>query len=210
MYCSNIHTKILLETITFQELGNLYINQLSSMLKNLNDDYQKFSENSKSSTYDSSFGAIDSTSSSFLNKKRGSGDISPKHTENLQKVKLIKNNKIVYVTEEQGKTLIKKNKKQKKITFVNRGQRGSKYRGVSRNGNQWQVLIMTNKSKSYVGSYPTEDLAARIYDIVSLKNHGTKAKTNFCYSEGEIQQLITFDVKDHLIDFKIKAVLNQQ
>ena len=37
---------------------------------------------------------------------------------------------------------------EKEIENRNRGQRGSKYRGVSKNGNQWQVLIMIKKKKS--------------------------------------------------------------
>ena len=40
---------------------------------------------------------------------------------------------------------------------------GSRYRGVSRNGNQRQVLIMVNKKKRYVGSYSNEEEAARAY-----------------------------------------------
>ena len=152
---------------------------------------------------------LESTSSSYLNKKRSSNDAIDSSKSEIQKVKLIKNNKIVYVSEASNKNLTKKNKQQKKFTFVNRGQRGSRYRGVSKNGNQWQVLIMINKSKSYVGSYATEELAARIYDIVSLKNHGNKAKTNFNYSKQEIKTLITFDVKDKMIQEKIDALFSQ-
>jgi hypothetical protein len=70
------------------------------------------------------------------------------------------------------------------------GKRGSKFRGVSKNGNQWQVLIMVNKKKRYVGSYSQEEEAARNYDKVALQHHGTKAKTNFYYSEDEIFQII--------------------
>ena len=68
--------------------------------------------------------------------------------------------------------------------------RGSKYRGVSRNGNQWQVLIMVNKKKRYVGSYSKEDEAARAYDKVALQNHGPKAKTNFDYTKQEVENIL--------------------
>lgn len=68
--------------------------------------------------------------------------------------------------------------------------RGSRYRGVSRNGNQWQVLIMVNKKKRYVGSYSNEEEAARAYDKVALQNHGAKAKTNFDYLEEEVQKIL--------------------
>lgn len=67
-----------------------------------------------------------------------------------------------------------------------RGLRGSKFRGVSKNGNQWQVLIMINKKKRYIGNYRTEEEAATSYDIVAIQNHGKKAKTNFYYSPEQI------------------------
>ena len=69
-------------------------------------------------------------------------------------------------------------------------RRGSQFRGVSRNGNQWQVLIMVNKKKRYVGTYACEDDAARYYDKVAIQNHGKKAKTNFFYTEEEIKGII--------------------
>jgi len=68
--------------------------------------------------------------------------------------------------------------------------RGSKFRGVSRNGNQWQVLIMVNKKKRYVGSYSKEEEAAKAYDKVALQNHGSKAKTNFDYTKQEVESIL--------------------
>lgn len=68
--------------------------------------------------------------------------------------------------------------------------RGSKYRGVSRNGSQWQVLIMVNKKKRYVGSFSNEEEAARAYDKVALQHHGTKAKTNYDYSKEEVDAIL--------------------
>ena len=38
---------------------------------------------------------------------------------------------------------------------------------------------MINKNKSYIGTYPTEDLAARVQDIFAIKSKGDKAKTNY-------------------------------
>jgi hypothetical protein len=52
----------------------------------------------------------------------------------------------------------------------------SKYRGVSKNGNQWQAIIMVNNKKRYVGSYSQEVQAARAYDIAAIQNHGDKVK----------------------------------
>ena len=84
--------------------------------------------------------------------------------------------------EEKSKNLNNNNNK-------SRGQRGSKYRGVSKNGNQWQVLIMINKKKRYIGNYRNEEEAAMFYDIVAIQNHGSKAKTNFYYTPEEIQKI---------------------
>lgn len=70
-------------------------------------------------------------------------------------------------------------------------RRGSRYRGVSRNGNQWQVLIMVCKKKRYVGSYSNEEEAARAYDKAALQNHGARAKTNFDYVEEELRDILS-------------------
>lgn len=42
----------------------------------------------------------------------------------------------------------------------------------------------------YIGSFATEEEAAKNYDYVALKNHGYKAKTNFFYSEEQILSLL--------------------
>jgi len=119
----------------------------------------------------------------------------------------VKNNKLVYVHSKANilikKKAILKDKKASNPTSVSDGNennnspdqtlrksRGSIYRGVSRNGNQWQVLIMVNKKKRYVGSYDTEEQASRTYDKVCIQNHGIKAKTNHFYTEEEIKQIL--------------------
>ena len=61
-----------------------------------------------------------------------------------------------------------------------------KYRGVSKNGGKWQVLIMINRQKTYIGNYDTEEEAARAYAQVAIKYHKEKARTNFKY-EGVVQ-----------------------
>ena len=89
--------------------------------------------------------------------------------------------------------IIKKKKKIDSNDFCSeksKKPRGSKFRGVSRNGNQWQVLIMVNKKKRYVGSYSKEEEAARAYDKVALQNHGSKAKTNFDYTKQEVEDIL--------------------
>ena len=125
-------------------------------------------------------------------------------------IRTIKNKKVVYchgdfnsinqypqnyiLNEIRSSNKINLNNKEKEIN-KSRGQRGSKYRGVSKNGNQWQVLIMINKKKRYIGNYKNEEEAASSYDIVAIQNHGSKAKTNFYYTPEEIQRIRK--MKDH-------------
>lgn len=49
---------------------------------------------------------------------------------------------------------------------------------------------MVNKKKRYVGSYETEEVASRTYDKVCIQNHGTKAKTNYFYTQEEILEIL--------------------
>ena len=124
---------------------------------------------------------------------------------NKKRKRDIKNNKLVFILGDNKKE--KKEVKKQKInneiheskenvkkndenSEKNRKPRGSKFRGVSRNGNQWQVLIMVNKKKRYVGSYSKEEDAARAYDKVALQNHGSKAKTNFDYTKKEVEDIL--------------------
>jgi hypothetical protein len=124
---------------------------------------------------------------------------SKKYDEDNNKrseVKVMINNKLVYSNSTRNNLYHYSNnvQKSKKIIFIDVGRRRSKYRVVSKNGNQWQVLIMINKSKSYVGTYTTEDFAARVYDILAIKNRGNKAKTNFIYSESQIRKICNTDI----------------
>jgi hypothetical protein len=45
---------------------------------------------------------------------------------------------------------------QKKVMLGN-AFRGSKYRGISKNGNAWQILLMLNQKKKYLGTLPIEE-----------------------------------------------------
>lgn len=75
------------------------------------------------------------------------------------------------------------------LTTDNSGRR-SKYIGVSKNGQNWQVLINMGKYKKYIGTYPTEKEAALAYDFYSICLHSNKAKTNFSYDGGMISDMI--------------------
>ena len=125
--------------------------------------------------------------------------------------RFIKNNKLVFV--QVGKEFNKKeeNNKKKKESEENEENnneesinsekvselmqkytkpRGSRYRGVSKNGSQWQVLIMVKKKKRYLGSFSNEEEAARAYDRVALQHHGIKAKTNYDYTKEEVKEIM--------------------
>ena len=122
--------------------------------------------------------------------------INDKGNNKSSGTKVMMNNKFVYSNcKGTNLYLYSNNIQQTKETFlINAGRRRSKYRGVSKNGNQWQVLLMANKSKSYVGTYTNEDIAARVYDILSIKYRGDKAKTNFIYSESQIRKIFNTDI----------------
>ena len=106
----------------------------------------------------------------FLNKKR---------------TKIIINNspktKIFKITKIKDKKSELKKEQLSKINISKSFKRSSKYRGVSRNGNKWQVLIMINRKKTYIGNYDSEEDAAKAYDQYAIKYHGDKARTNFFY-----------------------------
>jgi hypothetical protein len=91
------------------------------------------------------------------------------------------------IKKEEEKKLLKIKKTKRKILGKTRK---SQFRGFSKNGSQWQVLLMINNAKRFVGSYSSEALAARANDKVAVQYHKAKAKTNFSYSESEITQIL--------------------
>ena len=121
--------------------------------------------------------------------------------KNSNEIKVMKNNKVVYANNIDSFSKISIIRTKKKIFNIIKRKRGSKYRGVSKNGNQWQVLMMFRHSKSYIGSYSSEEIAARVYDISSIKHKGVKAITNFNYSPKQINNILSND-----IDYKEKNI----
>lgn len=113
------------------------------------------------------------------------------NSESNNEIKVLKNNKVVYMNKYllNSYSTSRAIKRLKKINFIIKKKRSSKYRGVSKNGNKWQVLIMINKKKYYVGNFSSEDLAARIYDIQAIKSWGIKARTNFVYDNKQLNKI---------------------
>ena len=112
-----------------------------------------------------------SNPTTFLSKKTN------REEENKIKENVNQNNKnkifaIKKITDREKEAA--EEKKMKKYIY-----RGSKYRGVSRNGKTWQVLIMINRNKNYIGNFKSEDEAAKAYDEYAMKFHKSKARLNF-------------------------------
>ena len=97
--------------------------------------------------------------------------------------------------------LLLKPKNTKKDIIPKEKKRNSIYRGVSKNGNKWQVIIYSKYCKKYIGLYKTQEIAARIYDIISIKNKGIKARTNFEYDIHQIQ-----NISEAYIDYKSEDI----
>ena len=136
-----------------------------------------------------------------------------KDFDSNDEIKALKNKKIVYI----NNGLLNNNstsryiKKFKKINFVIRNKTSSKFRGVSRNGNNWQVLMMKNNKKYYLGNYPSEELAARVYDVYAIKMRGINARTNFPYNNAQIKNIFENNItlKSDKISENMKIIIEK-
>ena len=64
--------------------------------------------------------------------------------------------------------------KMKSLLMQTRSHRGSRYRGVSKNGEKYQVMVVCGTTKKYVGALASEDAAGLIYDKYSIILQGLK------------------------------------
>ena len=108
----------------------------------------------------------------LLNKKTKRNEIEANQNTVQNKKGKIFNIKKIKDREKEAK----EEKRLKKYIY-----RGSKYRGVSRNGKTWQVLIMINRNKNYIGNFKSEEDAAKAYDEFAMKYHKNKARLNFSH-----------------------------
>ena len=106
----------------------------------------------------------------FLNKKT-------KRSEKInEETKEIKKNKIFSIKKVKDKSKELENEKKK---IKNPIYKRSKFRGVLRKGKTWQVNIMINRNKNYIGNFNSEEEAAKVYDEYAMKYHKEKARLNF-------------------------------
>ncbi|XP_021754151.1 dehydration-responsive element-binding protein 1A-like [Chenopodium quinoa] len=73
------------------------------------------------------------------------------------------------------------------------------YRGVrQRNGNRWvcEVRPPNNKSRIWLGTYPTAEMAARAHDVAALALRGRTACLNFADSAWRLRVPASTDTRD--------------
>lgn len=66
----------------------------------------------------------------------------------------------------------------------------AKFIGVSKNGTNWQSLIVINNNKVYMGTMKSQVEAATIFDFYSMITHYKSAKVNFDYSARQLETMI--------------------
>lgn len=79
------------------------------------------------------------------------------------------------------------------------GYRGSTFRGISKNGRQWQVIVFIDRQKTYLCISNIKARAARLYDVAVIQAKGLDAQVNYDYSKA---QLLAILFQPSLIDLK--------
>ena len=164
------------QNLLFYNLKNQY-NQLLQLFlqnskKNDNNFFSLLNERPSSIDYFNNINISKKSDLFLLNKKTNRNEIEAKQNTVQNKKGKIFNIKKIKDREKEAK----EEKRLKKYIY-----RGSKYRGVSRNGKTWQVLIMINRNKNYIGNFKSEEDAAKAYDEFAMKYHKNKARLNFSH-----------------------------
>lgn len=113
---------------------------------------------------------------------------------------------------DQHKTILHKSEKPAKSKNSKHPEKRSKYIGVSKNGNNWQALVVIGLNKVYLGTFKTEIEASYVFDFYSIISHFTEAKVNRSYNSAQILNMI-MNFKDNNDDFDVEKYLdglNQQ
>ncbi|EFJ44586.1 AP2 family transcription factor [Volvox carteri f. nagariensis] len=88
------------------------------------------------------------------------------------------------------------------------------YRGVCwhRKSKRWQSAINSSGRHVYLGSFDTEEEAARMFDKVAIRIRGAKAKLNFPYKDyvGPDGEFLTDPKLEQLVHAAYKALLEKQ
>ena len=164
------------QNLIFYNLKNQYNHLLQLFVQNSNikknNPFILLNERPSSIDNINSFNTTKNQDLFLLNKKTKRNEIESKQNTVQNKKCKIFNIKKIKDREKEAQ----EEKRLKKYIY-----RGSKYRGVSRNGKTWQVLIMINRNKNYIGNFKSEEEAAKAYDEFAMKYHKNKARLNFSH-----------------------------
>ncbi|XP_026450896.1 AP2-like ethylene-responsive transcription factor AIL5 [Papaver somniferum] len=89
---------------------------------------------------------------------------------------------------------MKNMKKEEYVATLKRKSSGfsngaSMYRGVSRSGKRWQAQIRVPNKYLCLGTFNTQEEAAKAYDITAIKRRGASAVTNFPVSNYDVEHI---------------------
>ncbi|CAI2383908.1 unnamed protein product [Moneuplotes crassus] len=133
---------------------------------------------------------------------------SDKKTEQRKRIKQVFKPRFIKEADELHKKLVCMGKLSKKILTasnkvpLSKGKipvkQRARYIGVSKNGKNWQSLIVIDTKKVYLGTYKTQIEAAVMFDFHTILIKGEKAKVNNDYTAAQILDMIkNFKENDH-------------
>ena len=77
--------------------------------------------------------------------------------------------------------------KNKSNFLQTRSHRGSKFRGVSKNSEKYQVMVVRGTLKKYIGAIDNEEVAGLLYDKYAIIIHGLKVRNHKLLNNHEPQ-----------------------